>query len=331
MRDSTRRGFTLVELLVVIAIIGTLVALLLPAVQAAREAARRSQCSNNLKQFGLAVQNYISGNEYYPDGYWQTYRGTYKGVSFFVPLLPFMEQQNIYDLWDYPQLKQGEFYHLKAKLLTPESPAAADINSFHCPSDTPEERVIYFKTSPGGSGMLYPGYYSNTSYAGNYGTRNYYSNQSIPDGIFFLTGPESFPEDDQEPAKLSQVADGTSNTFLMGERYNFDPIFDTIDEHHRNGLLIHQWSLWGWTGGYKGNAHLTRSSFQPINTVVPPSCQGASNYDCQDDRLMGWGSGHPGGATIGLADGSTRFVSDSISTIALAAYGTRDGGEIVSE
>ncbi len=322
MKFSTRRGFTLVELLVVIAIIGTLVALLLPAVQAAREAARRSQCSNNLKQFGLAFQNHLSDEESYPSGLTQDY-GPYRGVSFFVSLLPHMEQQAIYDLWDFANLAENS--------LTPQSPAAAVIGAFYCPSDGAEERVIEFKSIPGNSGLAYVGFYSNTSYAGNHGTRNYYPTAAKADGILFTTGPASAPDRDQEPVKLSQVVDGTSNTILMGERYNFDPIFDTIRANYRSGLLIRQWSLWGWSGGFKGTGHITRSSFQPINYQVPSSCQGSSSYFCQDIRLMGWGSGHPGGAMLSFADGSTRFIDESIATITLAALSTRDEGEVVSE
>jgi len=322
LRISTRRGFTLVELLVVIAIIGVLVALLLPAVQAAREAARRSQCSNNLRQFGLAAQNHLSNDKYFPGGLTQEW-GPYRGVSFFVSLLPHMEQQNVYDRWDFKDLENNS--------LTAESPAAAVIDTFICPSDSPEERLMEFKGLPNITGMSFEGFYSNTSYAGNHGTRNYYPNAAEADGIFFTTGPSSAPERDQEPVKLSQLADGTSNTILMGERYNFDPIFNTIKEYNRSGLLIHEWSLWGWTGGFKGTGHLTRSSNQPINSQTPAYCQGSSSWMCQDNRLMGWGSGHPGGAMFVFADCSTRFIEESIATISLAALSTRDNGEILSE
>ena len=322
LRPSIRRGFTLVELLVVIAIIGILVALLLPAVQAAREAARRSQCSNNLRQFGLATQNYLSVDRFFPSGLTQDF-SPYRGMSFFVTLLPHLEQQAIYDQWDFTNLANNS--------LSPQSPAAAVIGTFYCPSDGAAERVIEFPSIPPNSGMAYTGYYSNTSYAGNHGTRNYYPFVAEADGILFTTGPASAPERDQLPVKLTQLVDGTSNTILMGERYNFDPIFDTISEYNRSGLLIHQWSLWGWSGGFKGTGHLTRSSFQPINSQTPAFCQDSSSFACQDNRLMGWGSGHPGGAIFVFADGSTRFISESIATITLTAMSTRDNGEIVSE
>src|SRR5262245_32651343 len=106
-------GFTLVELLVVIAIIGVLVALLLPAVQAAREAARRAQCNNNLRQIGLAVVNYLgTKKDVFPTGAaqdrnWGGLNGNYRGVTFFVYLLPFMEQQSIYAQWDFKDLSKN--------------------------------------------------------------------------------------------------------------------------------------------------------------------------------------------------------------------------------
>ncbi len=104
LHHSKTRAFTLVELLVVIAIIGILVALLLPAIQAAREAARRAQCMNNLKQLGIAAHNYLSAKkDVLPGGLFQEFKtpGGYQGQTFFVYLMPYMEYQIIYDQWDF--------------------------------------------------------------------------------------------------------------------------------------------------------------------------------------------------------------------------------------
>jgi prepilin-type N-terminal cleavage/methylation domain-containing protein/prepilin-type processing-associated H-X9-DG protein len=330
MSGRNKRGFTLVELLVVIAIIGVLVALLLPAVQAAREAARRSQCSNNLKQLGLAMANYLANTEELPAGLTQM-SGPYRGQTFFVALLPFMEQQAVFAQWDRTNLARNS--------ATPSSPTAAQIPTMICPSDQPAERVCDFSTMPAGNhGIAYVGYYAVTSYAGNHGTRNYYpTNIPIPlgevkpDGVLFSTGPNSAPLEDQEPVSLPEIVDGTSNTILMGEKYNVDPVFDGMPTGVRSGLLIHQWSLWGWTGGFKGLGHVFRSSNQPINSQTPGTCASAANYDCQDNRLMGWGSGHVGGANLVFCDGSTRFINDSISTISLAAFSTRAQQEVLVE
>jgi prepilin-type N-terminal cleavage/methylation domain-containing protein/prepilin-type processing-associated H-X9-DG protein len=329
MGKRTARGFTLVELLVVIAIIGVLVALLLPAVQAAREAARRSQCTNNLKQYGLAVANYLSAKkDLLPSGLTQD-PSPYRGVTFWVYLLPYMEQQAIYARWDFKVLSKNS--------LTPDSPAAAQIATLLCPSDQPQERVLNFSTMPSGNhGMAYPGYYAITSYAGNHGTFSYYPNNiprlpTQPDGVLFLTGPGSVPELNQKPVKLAEVTDGTSNTILGGEKYNYDPEFDALPDSSRSGLLIHQWAQWAWTGGFKGNGHVMRSSGEPINLMARDCGTGTSGYTCQDRRLQGYGSGHPSGANLAFLDGSARFVSDSISTITLAAWSTRAGGEVINE
>src|SRR6185369_11855748 len=104
---------------------------------------------------------------------------------------------------------------------------------------------------------------------------------------------------------LKSVTDGTSKTLLFGERYNEDQIFDGMKAADRNGLLIHQWALWGWTGGFLGTAHATRSSaevYHVINRQCPASCATSSGgYQCQDDRLQTFGSGHPGGAMFVLS------------------------------
>jgi prepilin-type N-terminal cleavage/methylation domain-containing protein/prepilin-type processing-associated H-X9-DG protein len=326
-------GFTLVELLVVIAIIGVLVALLLPAVQAAREAARRSQCTNNLKQFGLAVANQVSAKrDELPAGLTQD-SGPYRGVSFFVYLLPYMEQQAVFSRWD--------FKNLNLNSATETSPTATQIPMFVCPSDEPTDRVVNFSTMPSGNhGLAYPGYYAVTSYAGNGGTRSYYSNDSIDDGVFYTTGPAGICyqrtaptpcERHNDPVELQQITDGTSNTILGGEKYNVDPAFDALAPNSRSGLLIHQWSLWGWTGGFKGVGHVLRSSSEPINFTAANCGTISSGYSCQDRRLNNWGSGHPSGATILFCDGSARFMSDSTSTITLAALSTRAGDEVVNE
>jgi prepilin-type N-terminal cleavage/methylation domain-containing protein/prepilin-type processing-associated H-X9-DG protein len=331
-RRRAAQGFTLVELLVVIAIIGVLVALLLPAVQAAREAARRSQCTNNLKQFGLAVANQVSAKrDTLPSGLTQD-QSPYRGVTFFVYLLPYMEQQAVFARWN--------FTNLALNSNSDTAPTATQIPTLLCPSDEPTERVVNFSTMPSGNhGLAYPGYYAVTSYSGNGGTRSYYNYDTVDDGVFYTTGPAGICysrtppqpcEKMTDPVKLQQITDGTSNTILGGEKYNVDPIFDALPSANRSGLLLYQWSLWGWTGGFKGTGHVMRSSSVPINFDAG-DCITGGPYGCQDQRLNAYGSGHPGGATFVFCDGSARYMSESTSSITLASLTTRAGDEVINE
>jgi prepilin-type N-terminal cleavage/methylation domain-containing protein len=365
MKSNRSRGFTLVELLVVIAIIGILVALLLPAIQAAREAARRTQCMNGLKQLGLAAHNYLTAKkDVLPGGMFQEHKnGQYQGETFVVYLLPYLEEQAIFDRWDFVD-RANNSCAPGGSPCNPNSPAGTVIQTLLCPSDNPATRVKVFNQPSNVAGMPFRGFFAVTSYAGNHGTKNYYPElsptgpKSRDDGMFYIwsppcvcppapTSPErprcglcydrpgapnSFPHN--KGVALRTVVDGTSKTLLFGEKYNEDPIFDAMPSGVRHDLLIHEFSLWGWTGGFRGTAHVTRSSgdyLQVINRQTPESCRGAGDYTCQDERLMTWGSGHPGGANFVLADSSSRFITDSISPAVLVALSTRNGQETVSD
>jgi prepilin-type N-terminal cleavage/methylation domain-containing protein/prepilin-type processing-associated H-X9-DG protein len=343
MKSGERRGFTLVELLVVIAIIGILVALLLPAIQAAREAARRTSCTNNIKQLGLAIHNYMSAKkDVLPGGYFQESKnGAFQGESFFVYLMPYMENQVIYDRWDKVNRANNS--------LTETSPAAVVIPAMICPSDNPAEKVCYFQAAVTTANMAFPGYYSVTSYAGNHGTMSYYPTGAgcgpitTDDGMFNIwaapgstagvcytrPAPQACFRPDKGVA-LKTVTDGTSKTLLFGERYNEDEVFNA-KYIGQSGLLIHQWALWGWTGGFKGTGHVTRSGgyTQAINRQSATCTLSATC--CQDERLRTWGSGHPGGANFVMADASTQFITDSVNPTTLAAISTRNGSEIPPE
>lgn len=348
MKSKRRCGFTLVELLVVIAIIGILVALLLPAIQAAREAARRTQCTNHLKQLGLALQNYLSARkEVLPGGMYQQSNtdppahaagtGNYQGESFFVYLMPYMEEQVVYDRWKFTS--RGE------NSAQTTSPAATSITTLLCPSEVPAEKVCYFPTPVSGANMAFPGYYSVTNYAGNHGIKNYYpgDTDASDDGMFYVwaspgsnsgvcytqPAPKPCVRHDRGVA-LKTVTDGTSKTLLFGERSLDDPGFNALTSNFRSDLLLHQWALWGWTGGFKMAGHVSRSGGTiPINYKVTPV--GCSGYQCQDEKLRAWGSSHPGGAVFVMVDGSTRYISESISLVTLAAISTRNKAETPSE
>jgi len=350
---ADERGFTLVELLVVIAIIGILVALLLPAIQAAREAARRAQCMNNIKQLGIATHNYLTAKkEALPPALFQEFKGPgYQGQTLFVYLLPYFEAQTIYDQWDFGKTPTSRGNNC----ATSTSPAATIIPTLLCPSDNPAEKMTQI-TATGGNSAQFSGYYSVTSYAGNHGEKNYYpttsptGTDSTDNGMFYVIAPTGstagvcYPRATtvcvrhDKGVTLKSVTDGTSHTFLFGERYNEDPVFDALSASDRNDLLIHQWALWGWMGGFYGTAHATRSAGKSpnftgvMNRQCPGSCaSGSGGYQCEDDRLQTWGSGHPGGANFVMTDGSTRYIADSISSALLVALSTRNVGETVPD
>ena len=174
MRSRIARGFTLIELLVVIAIIAVLIALLLPAVQAARAAARRIQCTNNLKQLALAAMNYESTNGIFPPGQMKLTTKPPSGVTLFVGLLPFMEQQPLYNAWN--------FNYLYDNLYGSTARSATVIGGLLCPADI-------IPANPIQNGTTSNEWYGITSYGGNAGSQSHPFSAVTSDGIFFYTGP----------------------------------------------------------------------------------------------------------------------------------------------
>lgn len=342
-------GFTLIELLVVIAIIAILIGLLLPAVQKVREAAARLQCSNNLKQLGLAMHNYESTNSAFPLGQELMPGGQQTRRTFLIELLPYMEQNALYSQWDFnnPSTNTSN---------DPQTARSATvIRSFLCPSDTIEPNPFQLFRSPNGpppgfnvggnsTSNFTPGWFAGTSYAGNYGTGSYFLKNTIypvnPNGILFMTGPDAAltpgvagssistvnaPHANLPPVRINGIRDGTSNTLMLGEKHHLDPKFDQWTSRN-SGYKMHQLSAWAWSGGIKGSAHLFCSSAGQLNYKVPSS---NANFDEQDLRFQTWGSGHTGGVNFCLSDGSVRFVRDSISILTLQQLSTRAAGDIV--
>lgn len=315
---SVARGkaaFTLVELLVVIAIIGVLVGLLLPAVQSAREAARRMQCMNNLHQLGIALHNYESALQVFPPG------RTATGFSAHSMLLPYMEQENVSRMIDF----RFAYSHVNNAAA-----AATPISSFLCPSDTttniPAGLAGTSYRMNQGSGILW-GVSPTNPADPNFGMAN-------PSGVFYLNSKIRFAD----------IVDGTSQTAAMSEHgvgdfsnaiasetdtfwpqtnpANADEAMRDCNAININDLQYQRFSNVGapWTYGY----HSTTLYFH----VMPPN--GRSCMFPPGRIATSAQSNHPSGVNLLLCDASTRTVSESIDLQVWRAYGTRNLREAVS-
>ena len=319
---TARQAFTLIELLVVIAIMGVLIALLLPAVQKVREAANRAKCSNNLKQLALAAHHHHDTIGRFPNGLHtvDTDGGRYaNGICWEVELLPYFEQDNLKKRWDYNDYRNnvaGDGNATTAQILP----------VLLCPSDSLPEPVVYF-SSAGFSHYAYAkGFYGMSSYGGNAGTRSFPLSLVTRDGIF--------AEDSH--IGLADVTDGASNTFLFGERSHEDPTFDRMTYTYNPAFYpLASAGLWAAVFATSGGSLFERflSAPVPINYRVPADITENDFLGppgAQNKRLCAYGSGHPSGANFAFADGSVRFLSDSIPLDILQAMSTRAGREAVS-
>ncbi len=315
-KHKHRPAFTLIELLVVIAIIAVLIALLLPAVQSAREAARRIQCVNNLKQIGLALHNYQESRTALPgaDMVYNSVNAT--ELSALSQILPYLEQSNVYSTINF------DFSYSDATNLTAMNTV---INGFICPSDLADP---------------IPSLGGQTNYMANMGSGIVWQaptgpnvGMPAPNGVFYGDSSTTF----------AAITDGLSNTTFFSERVLADgnnsivsPIADvffspgfplTPDDAMQQCLAVNindlnnQFPLFmgaPWLNGQHIFLHATPPNsrscgfFIALRAVMPPS------------------SRHPGGVNVVFGDGSVKFIKDSINLPTWRALGTRNGGEVIS-
>jgi prepilin-type N-terminal cleavage/methylation domain-containing protein/prepilin-type processing-associated H-X9-DG protein len=318
--ESRRSAFTLLELLVVIAIIAVLLGLLLPAVQKVRETANRIRCANNLRQLALAAHNFHDDRGGFPPAFVlvDTSGGRFaNGTTLWVELFPYLEQQNLQARWDY-----GDFRNNVAG--GPGATTAQVVKGLLCPSDLLPSPVGDYRWL----GQYYPdvafakGFYARAGYGGNGGTLSFTAGSGpvSQDGVFFRSSR----------VRLTDITDGTSSPFLFGERSHYDPEYDRLTAAIDPGFgPLANWGTWGYCCDPDGpSGALLLGTAVPINWRVPPGC-GADDWSWENNRISAFGSGHGHGANFSFADGSVRFVSDSIALKDLQALSTVAGGEVV--
>ncbi len=305
-RTMLRRGFTLVELLVVIAIIGVLVALLLPAVQAAREAARRSQCGNNLKQMGLGLHNYVDTWQKLPVACMGGFTGADDddGWSWAAVILPFVEQKPLYD-----QLNpQGELLLLPNYFTANSRPipgGETQLKIFKCPTSILPKVTPATFFIPGGTTVstLRP-------WIVGYGTNDYKTAGGSCNGD---NGPMHKLRE-RPHRRFAEITDGLSNTLLVCE-----------SSYVRGGSTLSVWPLWIAASNNDESVRANGRTSAPINC----GCTTATmRQSISDDCAF---SSHPNGAQFVLCDGSVRFISQNIAIQAYCNLHGVDEGQPIGD
>lgn len=332
------RGFTLIELLVVIAIIAILIALLLPAVQQAREAARRTQCKNNLKQIGLAIHNYHDVSLTFPIGANTGQNNTF-GLSWWAGLMPYFDQANMYSQltfdgqhpgWTHSGQSGGRVNGAAANGLTfpmmlcPSSPLAVRKNTgsgfitclpqyvgINGASDDTETPPRWVNTAP-----------PQRNYTGCCG--------SVTAGGVTSSGGTLIRNN---AIRIRDITDGTSNTIMVGEQSDFvENVADPASGKSHQINSNHGW-LMGTHGGRDGWGMNNNRAFNTTTIRYPPNsaARGIAGVGNNDGPNNGLFSPHTGGVQVVLADGSSRFLSDNIDMLTLRFLSSRKDGRNIGE
>lgn len=299
------KAFTLVELLVVIAIIGILIALLLPAVQAAREAARRMSCTNNLKQLGLGLHMYHDVHKTLPIG-WLGFDSSGKphfegnpGWAWSTRILPFIEQQSLYDNLINMNLPVADGANAQARTTI--------VRTFRCPSDIGEDLFdLKDAVDEETEGTSVLARLAASNYPGVFGTQDLHAicvsggpayNGCQGNGVFQLN----------RGVRFNEIVDGLSGTFMVGERWS-------------------KWVYSTWTGVVPGGWH------SPARVVAVASAEFPPNSEANvEQKTHNFSSFHPSGTNFLLCDGHVQMIAETINVDVYNALCTRQGGEPVGE
>jgi prepilin-type N-terminal cleavage/methylation domain-containing protein/prepilin-type processing-associated H-X9-DG protein len=351
MLKSERPGFTLVELLVVIAIIGILVALLLPAIQASREAARRSQCQNNMRQLGVGILDYESSKKSLPPG------GITEGpccdtqsrAGWSIFILPYIEEQALYDRYDFDEPNESPTDSDSDRLVN-SVVRETDVKAFDCPTDEETDLNDYPASGPGAAVR-----YNRGSYRGNAGLftaqNGSFWDSSGEQRVKRLAGERGplpgigplyvnpWAKANRilipiwcvtSPVKLKDITDGTSSTVLLGEKAHLalpnhlHPSDTSAVERARRRR-----TFWAYTY----TSYQRSLTFLQTRSIISDytRCRQIGGPEGEDPCKRSWGSLHTSGFNVTMCDGSVQFISESIDIFLFGALSTIAGGEIVQQ